>query len=59
SLPNVVMTPHRAGGTVESYRRIGRHLVNDLERFRRGEPPAENVLVTMEAARLQGRHTGA
>jgi phosphoglycerate dehydrogenase-like enzyme len=59
SPPNVVMTPHRAGGTVESYRRIGRHLVNDLERFRRGEPPAENVLVTAEAARLQGRHSGA
>jgi phosphoglycerate dehydrogenase-like enzyme len=59
SLPNVVLTPHRAGGTVESYRRIGRHLVNDLERFRRGEPPAENTLVTFEAARLQGRHADA
>jgi phosphoglycerate dehydrogenase-like enzyme len=59
SLPNVVLTPHRAGGTIESYRRIGRHLVNDLERFRNGAPPEENSLVTADAARLQGRHAGA
>jgi phosphoglycerate dehydrogenase-like enzyme len=55
SLPNVVLTPHRAGGTLESYRRIGRFLVNDLERVARGEEPAENARVTVEGARLQGR----
>ena len=55
SLPNVVLTPHRAGGTIESYRRIGRHLVEDLERVARGELPASNAVVTFEAARLQGR----
>ena len=28
TLPNVVLTPHRAGGTQESYWRIGRALVD-------------------------------
>ena len=55
SLPNVVLTPHRAGGTLESYRRIGTALVADLERVARGEAPAENAPVTVEVARLQGR----
>jgi phosphoglycerate dehydrogenase-like enzyme len=58
SLANVVLTPHRAGGTVESYRRIGRGLAADLERYRRGEPPVENQPVTLTAARLQGRDAG-
>lgn len=57
SLPNVVLTPHRAGGTLGSYRRIGRGLVDDLERFLRGDPPTDNAIVTPEAARLQGRQT--
>ncbi len=39
SLANVVLTSHRAGGTLESYRGIGHALVNDLERLARGEPP--------------------
>ena len=55
SLPNVVLTPHRAGGTLASYRRIGAALVADLERLARGEAPAENAPVTVETARLQGR----
>ena len=55
TLPNVVMTPHRAGGTQDAYRRIGEALVDDLDRFARGLPPAWNALVTAEAARLQGR----
>ena len=55
SLPNVVLTPHRAGGTLESYRRIGAALVADLERLSRGEPLTENAPVTVEVARLQGR----
>ena len=55
SLPNVVLTPHRAGGTPGSYRRIGAALVADLERVARGEAPAENAPVTVEIARLQGR----
>jgi phosphoglycerate dehydrogenase-like enzyme len=55
SLPNVILTPHRAGGTAESYRRIGHALVNDLERVARGEAPSENAAVTVGGARLQGR----
>jgi phosphoglycerate dehydrogenase-like enzyme len=55
SLPNVVLTPHRSGGTVESYRRIGADLVADLERAAAGQPPAHNAPVTAEIARLQGR----
>jgi phosphoglycerate dehydrogenase-like enzyme len=56
SLPNVVLTPHRAGGTFESYRRIGADLVADLERFVAGQPLVHNAPVTLEVARLQGRH---
>jgi phosphoglycerate dehydrogenase-like enzyme len=55
SLPNTVLTPHRAGGTVESYRRVGDALVADLERFAAGQPLVLNVPVTADAARLQGR----
>jgi phosphoglycerate dehydrogenase-like enzyme len=55
SLPNVVLTPHRAGGTVESYRRIGAALVDDLERFAAGLPLVHNAPVSLEIARLQGR----
>ena len=55
SLSNVVLTPHRAGGTLGSYRRIGAALVADLERLSRGEALMENAPVTVEIARLQGR----
>jgi phosphoglycerate dehydrogenase-like enzyme len=37
-LPNVFLTPHKAGQTVETYRRQGAAMVEELERFFRGEP---------------------
>ena len=45
SLPNVVMTPHRAGGTREAYWRIGQALVDDLQRFVAGQPPVHTAPV--------------
>jgi phosphoglycerate dehydrogenase-like enzyme len=35
---NVVVTPHIAGGSKESYARQGLAMVEEIERFRRGEP---------------------
>jgi phosphoglycerate dehydrogenase-like enzyme len=51
SLTNVVLTPHRAGGTREAYWRIGQGLVDDLERFLAGAPPAHNAVVDEATAR--------
>lgn len=53
SLSNVVLTPHRAGGTREAYWRIGRALVDDLELFAQGQPPRHSAVVDVEGARRQ------
>jgi phosphoglycerate dehydrogenase-like enzyme len=45
TLENVVMTPHRAGGTREAYWRIGQALVDDLQRFVAGQPPQHTAPV--------------
>jgi phosphoglycerate dehydrogenase-like enzyme len=37
-LPNVILSPHAAGGTVESRDRLGETVVDDVARFFRGEP---------------------
>jgi phosphoglycerate dehydrogenase-like enzyme len=37
-LPNVVLTPHRAGSTIESRARLGTAMVDECLRFFRGEP---------------------
>jgi phosphoglycerate dehydrogenase-like enzyme len=44
ALPNVFLTPHQAGATVETYREQGMAMVEDLERFFRGEPVHHQVL---------------
>jgi phosphoglycerate dehydrogenase-like enzyme len=54
SLPNVVLTPHRAGGTQESYWRIGRALIDDLELLLAGEPLRHTTLVDEATARRLG-----
>ena len=54
SLPNVVLAPHRAGGTQESYWRIGRALVDDLELLLAGQPLRHTALVDEATARRQG-----
>jgi phosphoglycerate dehydrogenase-like enzyme len=58
SLPNTVLTPHRAGGTREAYWRIGQALVDDLERFIAGSPPIHTTPVDADTARRLGRLTG-
>lgn len=55
SLPNVVLTPHRAGGTREAYWRIGQALVDDLERFKAGLSPIHGVVVDEATVRQLGR----
>ena len=54
SLPNVVLTPHRAGGTIESYWRMGQHFVEDVERFAAGQAPQSMQVVDPEEMRRQG-----
>ena len=55
SLPNVVLTPHRAGGTREAYWRIGQALVDDLERFKAGLSPIHGVVVDEATVHQLGR----
>ncbi|MEU0369007.1 hydroxyacid dehydrogenase [Streptomyces sp. NPDC006283] len=43
-LPNVVVTPHIAGGTLEARRAQGRTVVEELQRFFAGEPLVHEVL---------------
>lgn len=38
SLPNLVLTPHIAGSHDREIRRLGRYMVEELERYVRGEP---------------------
>jgi phosphoglycerate dehydrogenase-like enzyme len=37
-LPNVVLTPHVAGGTVQARHAMGRAVVDEIERFAQGKP---------------------
>ncbi|MBI3971813.1 MAG: hydroxyacid dehydrogenase [Chloroflexi bacterium] len=50
-LPNVILSPHVAGGTVESRRRLGETIVDELARFFAGEPlkygVTKQMLMTM------------
>lgn len=43
SLPNVLLTPHEAGGTVEARVRGGRIVVDEIARFLAGEPLRHEV----------------
>lgn len=44
TLPNVVLTPHIAGSTGPECRRLGRMMVDEMERFLRNEPLLGEVL---------------
>jgi phosphoglycerate dehydrogenase-like enzyme len=48
-LPNVVLSPHAAGGTVQSRSRLGETVVDDFARFFRGEPMHHRVTRAMLA----------
>jgi phosphoglycerate dehydrogenase-like enzyme len=54
AMQNVVLTPHRAGGTIESYWRMGQHFVEDVERFAAGRAPRSMQVVDPEVMRRQG-----
>jgi len=58
AMQNVSLTPHRAGGTVESFWRIGQHFVDDVERFAAGLPPLAMAVVDPEVVRRQGLDEG-
>ncbi|MEU3654883.1 hydroxyacid dehydrogenase [Streptomyces sp. NPDC032161] len=45
SLPNVLLTPHQAAGTVECRRRLGASAVDEVLRLLAGRPPAHAVTV--------------
>jgi phosphoglycerate dehydrogenase-like enzyme len=38
ALPNVVLTPHIAGSVGQECRRMGRYMVEELQRYFAGEP---------------------
>lgn len=42
-LPNVTLTPHIAGKSANARRRQGDLIVDEIERYARGEPPQERV----------------
>ncbi|MGV3613795.1 MAG: NAD(P)-dependent oxidoreductase [Fimbriimonas sp.] len=48
--PNALLTPHRAGGTMASVDRILSGLIDDLERFLKGEPLRQPLTEAMVAA---------
>ncbi len=52
TLPNVVITPHIAGSMGEECRRMGRYMVDELDRWLAGEPFKHRV--TREYARAFG-----
>lgn len=43
TLPNVILTPHEAGGTVESRARAGRLLIGEIDAFLAGRPLRHEV----------------
>ncbi|MFF9351138.1 hydroxyacid dehydrogenase [Streptomyces sp. NPDC014734] len=45
SLPNVLLTPHQAAGSVECRRRLGASAVDEVLRLLSGRPPAHAVTV--------------
>jgi phosphoglycerate dehydrogenase-like enzyme len=47
SLPNVILSPHAAGHTTDTYLRQGRAMVEDVGRYIRGEPLVFEVSVEM------------
>ena len=47
ALPNALLTPHEAGGTIEARRRGGEIVVAEVGRFLRGEPLRHEVTLPM------------
>lgn len=54
-LPGLVLTPHRAGGIQDAYRRIGHNLVLDLEAVARGETPDHMLRLVFQTLDLYVR----
>lgn len=53
-LDNVILTPHRAGGTMEARRRMGWDFIKDLEGFIKGNQPSQNFYVSQQIAIERG-----
>ncbi|PIV54502.1 3-phosphoglycerate dehydrogenase [Candidatus Desantisbacteria bacterium CG_4_10_14_0_8_um_filter_48_22] len=51
SLDNVILTPHRAGATEDTYRRIGISIAADFRLFFEGKPP-KNALLKEQLSRM-------
>lgn len=47
TLPNVILSPHAAGHTTDTYKRQGQAMVEDVGRFLRGEPLVFEVSLQM------------
>lgn len=59
SLPNVLLSAHRAGGIAESYEAMGEMVVDDLELILKGLPPIRLQEANRETAgRMQSRPVG-
>lgn len=52
--PNTILSPHRAGGGPETYRHIGRMVLNDLEAVLKGLPTQEMQVAQPEYIRQRG-----
>jgi phosphoglycerate dehydrogenase-like enzyme len=48
-LPNVLLTPHQAAGTVEGRVRQGTIVLDEIERYRAGQPLRHEVTADMLA----------
>lgn len=49
SVPNIIMTPHLAGLAQNGLRRIGSHVVDEIEKFLKGEPMLAEITQDMLA----------
>lgn len=61
-LPNVVLTPHIAGSVGQECRRMGQYMVQELERYVRGEPmlwSPRREIIDRSAHRPAASHNGS
>ena len=59
-IPNVILSGHRSGGLPETYRQVGRMVVDDIELILRGLPPQRMQRAALETvARYRSKAIGA
>ncbi|HZP82570.1 MAG TPA: hypothetical protein VFB21_13100 [Chthonomonadaceae bacterium] len=52
--PGTILSAHRAGGGAETYHRLGRMIVNDLQAILSGLPPQEMQVAQPEIIQQRG-----